>query len=88
MDEQEKLARAKRQVAKITAFYAHLAAFALVMTALFIVNRIMGGTWWVQWPFLAWGVGVLVHGLCALGRLPRMISDWQVRKIKEIKDKM
>ncbi len=89
MDEQKKLALAKRQVAKITAFYIHLAAFVLVMTALFVANLILSpNLWFVEWPFPVWGAGLLAHGLCAFGRMPRLISNWRQRKIKEIKDKM
>ncbi len=89
MDDQKKLALAKEQVAKITSFYIHLAAFVLVMTALFVANLILSpNLWLVQWPFLVWGAGLLAHGLCAFGRTPRLLPNWQQRKIKEIKDKM
>ncbi len=89
MDEQKKLALAKQQVAKITAFYIHLAAFVLVMTALFFVNLALSPNWWfVQWLFLAWGIGLLAHGLCVFGAMPQLIRNWQQRKIKEIMDKM
>jgi len=88
MDEQEKLARAKEQVTKIMSFYIHLAAFVFVMTVLFIANLALSPIWWVQWPFLGWGVCLLAHGLCVFGGTPRLITDWQQRKIKEIKDKM
>ncbi len=88
MDEREKLARAKEQVTKLTGFYIHLAAFVLVMTALFIANLVLGPNWWVQWPFLAWGICLLAHGLCVFGGTPRLITNWQQRKIKELKDKM
>ena len=88
MDDQKKLALAKEQVTKITSFYIHLAAFVLVMTALFVANLVLSPTWWVQWVFLAWGVCLLAHGLCAFGRTPRLLTNWQQRKINEIKDKM
>ena len=81
IDEQKKLALAKRQVAKIMGFYIHLAAFVLVMTLLFVANLILSpNLWLVQWPFLVWGVGLLAHGLCAFGRMPRLISNWRQRK--------
>jgi hypothetical protein len=70
MDEQKKLALAKRQVAKITAFYIHLTVFVLVMIV------------------LAWGIGLLAHGLSVFGGIPQLIRNWQQRKIKEIKDRM
>jgi len=89
MDEQKKLALAKRQVAKITAFYIHLTVFVLVMTVLFVANLVLSPNWWwVQWPFLAWGIGLLAHGLSVFGGIPQLIRNWQQRKIKEIKDRM
>jgi len=88
MDEQQKLALAKEQVTKITGFYVHLAAFVIVMTALLVANLFLSPIWWVQWPFLAWGICLLAHGLCVYGGTPRYITNWQQRKIKELKDKM
>ena len=89
MDEQKKLALAKRQVAKITAFYIHLTVFVLVMIVLFVANLVLSPNWWwVQWPFLAWGIGLLAHGLYVFGGIPKLIRNWQQRKIKEIKDRM
>ena len=88
MNEHEKLVRAKQQVDAMTGFYGHLAAFALVMVVLFIVNALSSSTWWSQWVFLGWGAGVLGHALLVFGRAPSLIRDWQLRKIREIKDKM
>jgi hypothetical protein len=42
----------------------------------------------VQWVVLGWGIGVLTHALAVFGRLPKMFVEWQLRKIKEIKDSM
>jgi hypothetical protein len=42
----------------------------------------------VQWAFLGWGVGILAHGILALGKPPRFIAKWQLKKLKELKDKM
>ena len=47
--------------------------------------------WWVQWVFLGWGIGVLAHWLLVFGSSSsggNWITRWQLRKIKEIKDKM
>jgi len=88
MDEQRKLALAKERVTKLTGFYIHLAAFVIVMTALLVANLLLSPIWWVQWPFLAWGICLLAHGMCVFGRTPRLITDWQQRKIKELQDKM
>jgi uncharacterized membrane protein len=89
MDESEKLARAKQQVAAITGFYIHLIVFVLVMLLLLAINWATTPTiWWVQWPFLGWGVGILAHALAVFGQLPRAVTNWQQRKVEELKNKM
>ena len=47
LKEQEKLARAKRQVAAIKGFYIHLFVFGVVMATLFAINLAMTDIWWV-----------------------------------------
>jgi hypothetical protein len=87
-DEHDKLARAVRQVEAITGFYIHLVVFVLVMVLLLIINMVVSPIWWVQWPFLGWGLGVLLHAFAVFGQVPRFIVKWQLKKIKELKDKM
>jgi hypothetical protein len=88
MDEQEKLSRARQKVEAMTGFYIHLAAFAAVNALLFIINVVSGEGWWVQWAFFGWGIGVIAHALAVFGRLPNFVANWQVRKIRELKDHM
>jgi 2TM domain-containing protein len=47
-----------------------------------------GEVWWALWPFVGWGVGVVAHGLAVFGNMPNFITRWQLRKIKELKDRM
>jgi hypothetical protein len=89
VNEHEKAAKAAQRVEAITGFYIHLVVFVLVMALLLAVNWL--GTpdiWWVQWPFLGWGIGVLLHAFAVFGSMPNYIANWQLRKIKELKDKM
>ena len=90
MNEHEKTAKAAQQVEAITGLYIHLVVFALVMVLLLVVNWVTleDGIWWVQWPFLGWGLGVVLHALAVYGTTPQFITNWQLRKIKELKDKM
>jgi hypothetical protein len=89
MDEHQKAVRAQERVYEITGFYLHLAVFVVVIIGLFFVNMATDpGDWWVQWVVLGWGIGVLTHALAVFGRLPKAFVDWQLRKIKEIKDSM
>lgn len=89
MNEHEKASKAAQQVEAITGFYIHFAAFVLVMAVLFLVNLLATpDVWWVQWPLLGWGIGVVVHYFAIFSIMPQFIVNWQLRKIKEMKDKM
>jgi 2TM domain len=89
MNDHEKAARAAKQVEALTGFYIHLVVFVLVMVVLLAVNWLATpSVWWVQWPFLGWGIGIAAHGLAVFGNMPNFITNWQLRKIKELKDRM
>ena len=85
MTDAEKEIFARRRVAVILGFYVHAAAFALVMLALFTIDFMIGAGWWVQWPLIGWGLGLLVHGVLVFGQAPRFIHEWYERKVQEIK---
>lgn len=84
--EQERRERARERVSEIKGFYIHLGIFIAVLALLFAVNATTSGSWWVQWVFLGWGIGVLAHGLAIFGRTPQFISRWEARKTKEYMD--
>jgi hypothetical protein len=85
MDEHERTVRAARQVDVRIGFYIHFLVFLLVCAGLVVVNWLTTpDIWWAQWPFLGWGIGVLGHGLCAFGSGPNFISQWRLRKIREL----
>ena len=44
-------------------------AFVCVATVVLLVaiNFATGAPWWVQWPFLGWGIGILAHWWFVLG---------------------
>jgi hypothetical protein len=90
VNEHEKAAKAAQQVEAITGFYIHLLVFVLVMALLFVINwaTLEDNVWWVQWPLLGWGLGVALHAWAVYGSTPQFIINWQLRKIKELKDKM
>jgi len=83
---EEKRARARERVAEIKGFFAHLVIFAAVIILLFAVNATTSGSWWVQWVFLGWGIGVLAHAFAVFGSTPKFISRWEERKIREHMD--
>lgn len=86
MNESEKVAQAKKRVGAMMGFYTHAGVFVLVMALLTAVNVYSGSNWWVQWPLLGWGIGLLAHAVGVFGGTPQFIKNWQVRKIKEVKD--
>jgi uncharacterized membrane protein len=85
MDDQEKQALAERRVHQLEGFYIHLTVFALVMALLAAINIANGAPYWVVWPFLGWGIGILGHAMTAFGRSPRLVANWRAREIERIK---
>ena len=88
MTEEEKSAFAARKVQEMTAFYVHLAVYALVIAILFIVNAAVSERWWVQWPALGWGAGVAVHWGLVFADTPGIVRRWQARKTEELKSRL
>ena len=88
MSRDDKLARARRQVAAIKAFYVHLFVFAAVLLLLAIINAATGGPWWVLWVLLGWGIGVLAHALFVFVGSSRQVAEWEERKARELADRM
>ena len=84
--DEEKLARARRRLEALKAFYIHLFVFAMVLASLAIVNLATGGPWWVLWVLLGWGIGILAHALTVFGRTSRVIADWEQRKLQQFLD--
>ena len=85
---QEKYAAAKSHVAALMGFYIHSGVFVVVMVGLFGINYASSDQWWVQWPLIGWGLGILGHAYLVFS--PRRLSmrEWQRRKIKEEMAKM
>lgn len=87
MTEAQKVARAAERVRDLTAFYIHAAVFALVMPVLFALN-FTDPEWWVHWPLVGWGIGLIGHTWAVFGPGAEMLRRWQLRKIYELKSHM
>jgi len=85
---EDKLAKAKQQVAAIKGFYLHLFVFAAVVVGLAIINAATRGSWWVQWVFLGWGIGVLAHAAFVFIGNSGLVTEWERRKTRELIDRM
>ena len=84
----EKYLAAKAHVSALIGFYIHLGVFVTVMLGLFGINSASNGPWWVQWPLIGWGLGVLGHACLVFSSRSTSMKDWQQRKIKEEMAKM
>jgi 2TM domain len=83
-DQDAKLLRVRRRVAAIKDFYIHGCVFTLVTLGLGAINFAAGGTWWVLWVLLGWGIGVLAHGVAVFGHGSKRMAEWEERKIKQL----
>lgn len=84
----QKTELARQKVHAMTGFYVHAVVFALVMLILFAADAAIGGSWWVQWPLLGWGAGLAAHWALVFGSGLSFLTNWQERKIEELKNKM
>ncbi|SFM28959.1 2TM domain-containing protein [Methanolobus profundi] len=78
-----KLLRAQARVKELKNFYTHLVLYVVIMGLLFFIDYSDGGTWWVQWPVIGWGIFVVMHGI----NVSKFGTNWEDKKIKEIMEK-
>jgi 2TM domain len=86
--DKEKYLAAKAHVAAVKGFYIHASVFCAVMAGLIAADVISGGSWWVQWPLIGWGVGLLIHAYLVFSPNAISTKNWEERKIKETMTKM
>ena len=86
--DREKYKAAKDHVAALIGFYIHLGVFIAVMVGLFGINYLGSDPWWVQWPLIGWGLGVVGHACLVFSSRSGSMKEWQQRKIKEQMAKM
>ena len=83
--EYEKTRKAADRVDDMIGFYIHLLVYFLVIAMLILVNYRSDDEWWVQWPMIGWGIGLLMHGLAVNGRMPRALVAWRLRMIDRLR---
>src|SRR5262249_40306714 len=84
MTQHEKLRQAEAHVDAIIGFYIHLTVYIVVMAILVFVDATDDNDWWVQWPAIGWGIGLLAHAFGVFGKLPRGLAAWRLRKIHQL----
>ncbi|MFD0991484.1 2TM domain-containing protein [Mariniflexile jejuense] len=91
--ERDRYQRAAKRVKQITGFYRHALVYVVVNIMIIVINvqNLPEGESYFQWhnfiTLIAWGIGLLAHGLSVF--TPRFIlgKDWEERKIKELMGK-
>mgnify|MGYP005666290875 CR=1 FL=1 len=86
----ENYRKAKKKVAAKKGFYSHLGSFLAVMVFLFLLNVVtFHGKWWFIFPFLGWGMSVMIHYFTVFG-LPFINNDedWEEKAIRREMEKM
>jgi hypothetical protein len=82
--EYERYQRAKKQVEEIKGFYGHLVSFLAVNAFLLFINlKYSPQELWFLWPFMGWGIGLLLHGLKAFNYMPFLGKEWEAKKLKQ-----
>ena len=75
---------AQYRVARLKAFYIHLTVFVLVMLLLTVINLMNGAPYWVIWPFLGWGLGLIAYAAVLFGPVDRLTRNWERRQIRTL----
>jgi hypothetical protein len=55
-------------------FHRHLSSYIIVIGALLLMNTLTPGTWWFQWPALAWGIGLAFNFKAAYFPVPKDVA--------------
>jgi len=77
-------ALALAHVRKVKAFYIHLSQYLIVIPMLAVLNLLISTDyWWVIWPALGWGIGVMAHGLSVFTAVPFLNGDWERRQVEK-----
>ena len=83
MDEDPRLIDARHHVRRLKGLRIHALVFSCVMSGLLGLNIILKSDWWVQWPFLGWGIGLIAHAILVFAPIRPFGPDWEERKIKD-----
>lgn len=79
-DEQDAI----KYVKDIKGFYSHLTTYALIITALFILNLIVTpGYMWVFWTAAGWGIGIVAHALSVFEVFNLFGPNWEKSQIEK-----
>jgi hypothetical protein len=83
MSQDPRYLKARAHVAAVKGFYIHLLVYVCVISGLIAINLATKSDWWVQWPLLGWGIGIIGHAIGVFMPFQLFSRDWEERKIKE-----
>ncbi len=72
-------ALARDQVRAISGFYYHFIIFVGVIAVLAGINAATGGSFWVHWVLIGWGLGVAYHGYLVFVKKPQQAAELRAR---------
>lgn len=68
-------------------FARHFATYVVVNAALAGMNFLTGGTWWVLWVILGWGIGLGLQGLSAFLPDDPQRKENRMRRLRRRRDR-
>jgi transcriptional regulator with XRE-family HTH domain len=72
------------RVRKIKGFYWHLVQYVVIVGFLIAVNLLTFPRYfWAGWTALAWGLGLVLHGLQVFDKIPFLNADWEKRTVEK-----
>jgi len=75
--------RAKERVQEEKSFYSNLTAYCIVIPMFGLVNYFTSGFYWVIFPAMGWGLGLILHAMKVFGYHLFLGRNWEERKIAE-----
>ncbi len=89
MREEELLKKAKKRVAAIKGFYAHLITYFFTIIFLFVINFMTSPNyWWFVFPAAGWGLGLIFHYFGVFGFTSWQGKDWEARTLHREMDRL
>lgn len=82
--DEDRYQAARRRVAQMKEFYAHLLVYVVVNAGLLLIDGLSADGTWFHWPLLGWGVGLAAHWATVFGPQRRFGADWEQRKIQQL----
>lgn len=82
---EEQVRHARRRVRRLKEFYVHVAIYAVVIGGIALLNWFVSPNfWWVVFPAIGWGIGLLAHAVSVFFEDSALGSAWEERKTREI----